>query len=221
MYKKIRRILYRNSLSLVLFACFGLSFFGQIISGFKTYNQDRGDHRVAPIQFSEYFFTGHFIEATFENWESEFLQMGALVIFTIFLRQQGSPDSKTFAAVDKSREEGKKNRSSPWAVKRGGWILKFYQNSLGIALFLLFAVSFALHAMGGAAAYNEQQVWHGESTASTWRFMQTSQFWFQSFQNWQSEFLSVGTLMILAIFLRQKGSPQSKPVAASHTHTGP
>src|SRR5439155_17738040 len=95
-----------------------------------------------------------------------------------------------------------------------------YENSLALALFLLFFLSFGLHAIGGARAYNESQLEHGGATVSTISFLHTSAFWYQSFQNWQSEFLSVGALIVLSIYLRQRGSPESKPVAAPHRRSG-
>jgi hypothetical protein len=105
-------------------------------------------------------------------------------------------------------------------VRRGGIALKLYEHSLSIALLLLFAVSFVLHAVGGAAEYSEEQLAHGGAAVSTLAYIGTSRFWFESFQNWQSEFLAVGALFVLTIFLRERGSAQSKPVAAPHSDTG-
>jgi hypothetical protein len=105
-------------------------------------------------------------------------------------------------------------------VRRGGWVLKVYENSLTLAFLLLFLVSFLLHAYGGSRDYNLQQTAHGGPVISMWQFMSTAHFWFQSFQNWQSEFLGLASIVILTIFLRQRGSPQSKPVEAAHSETG-
>jgi uncharacterized protein DUF6766 len=104
-------------------------------------------------------------------------------------------------------------------MRSGGWRLKAYENSLAIAFTALFLMSIALHALGGAKEYSAEQVAHGEPPVGVGRFVTTSAFWFQSFQNWQSEFLAVGSLVVLTIFLRQRGSPESKPVAAPHTET--
>ncbi len=212
-----------NGLSIVLFSLFFLSLVGQYLTGFHEYNNDQKSHGKAEVGYVEYLGKGHFIEATFENWESEFLQMGMYVVLTIFLFQKGSSESKTpgtTAGVDLIPEKSLLSEDAPSLVKRGGLALKLYQNSLSIVLFLLFFASFALHAVGGAKEYNEQQIEHGEPTVSTVEFMGTSEFWFQSFQNWQSEFLSIGMMVVLSIFLRQKGSPESKPVNAAHSDTG-
>jgi hypothetical protein len=102
----------------------------------------------------------------------------------------------------------------------GGAALALYEHSLTIALLLLFAASFALHAMGGAREFSQEELAHGGQAVSTLEFMRTARFWFESFQNWQSEFLAVAALAVLSVFLRQRGSPESKPVAAAHAETG-
>ena len=105
-------------------------------------------------------------------------------------------------------------------MRRGGFVLKIYEYSLSLALFVLFLISFGFHAAGGAQLYNHEQALHGGASISTLEYLGTSRFWFESFQNWQSEFLSVGVLVVLSIFLRQKGSPESKPVDSPHSKTG-
>ncbi len=187
------------------------------------YNEDQKNHNQPEVNLVEYIGEGHFIEATFENWESEFLQMGMYVVLTVFLYQKGSSESKkpgTIAHVDviPSKEMLADNAPSP--VKRGGWVLKIYQNSLSLALFSLFIISFIMHGVGGAKDYNQEQIEHGQTTISTGEYMMTSRFWFESFQNWQSEFLSIGVMVVFSIYLRQKGSPESKPVDAPHFDTG-
>jgi hypothetical protein len=212
-----------NGLSIVLFGLFFLSLIGQYLTGWKEYNDDQKAHQQPAVGAVEYLGEGHFIEATFENWESEFLQMGMYVVLTVFLYQKGSSESKTPGTIDRVDVIPEKNmldENAPWAVKRGGWILKIYQNSLSIVLFLLFFASFVLHGYGGAKEYNQQQIEHQQPTVTTMEFMMTSEFWFQSFQNWQSEFLSIGVMVVFSIFLRQKGSPESKPVDAPHFDTG-
>jgi Domain of unknown function (DUF6766) len=105
-------------------------------------------------------------------------------------------------------------------VRKGGWVLKLYKHSLSLAFLLLFLVSFALHAVGGAREYNEEQLQHGGEMVSTLGYITTARFWFESFQNWQSEFLAIGAMVALSVFLRQQGSPESKPVDAPHSETG-
>jgi len=218
----MREFFRNNGLSVVLLLLFFFSLVGQYFTGYHEYNDDRQAHEKSEVGYVEYLGTGHFIEAVFENWESEFLQMGMYVVLTIFLFQKGSSESKTPGTterVDVIPEKSLLSEHAPSIVKRG-LALKLYQNSLSIALFLLFFASFALHAVGGAMEYNEQQTEHGQPTVSTVEFMGTSEFWFQSFQNWQSEFLSIGVMVVFSIFLRQKGSPESKPVDAAHSDTG-
>jgi hypothetical protein len=220
----MQRIWRENGLSITMFALFFIFLLGQSITGLSEHNQEQQEHGQPQIGYGEYLTSGHFIEAVFENWESEFLQMAAYVVLTAFLFQKGSSESKDpdkkEEEVDKSAEEEKVRKDSPWPVKQGGWVLKLYENSLSIALLLLFITSFALHALGGADEYSKEQLEHGGQAVTTLQYLGTSRFWFESFQNWQSEFLSVGTLIVLTIFLRQRGSPESKPVAAPHYETG-
>ena len=213
-----------NGLSIVLFALFAVTLVGQTVAGHKEYNESREQHEQRPVSYGDYLRSPHFLEATAENWESEFLQMAAYVVFTVFLFQRGSseskdPDRKGKEPVD--REPNPARRGAPGPVKRGGFALLLYRNSLALALFGLFLVSFVMHAIGGAGEYNEEQKEHGQPERVTvMQFMRTSRFWFESLQNWQSEFLSVLTIVVLSIFLRQHGSPESKPVDAAHADTG-
>ena len=221
----MRKFLRDNGLSLVWFGLFFLAFIiGQTVMGHHEYNNDQLDHGRPQVTYSEYLSTPHFVEATMENWESEFLQMFLFVALTAFLYQRGSAESKDpdkEEEVDRDPRRSKGKRDAPWPVRKGGFALKLYENSLSLAFFLLFAVSFLLHAAGGARAYNEEQAEHGSSErVTTVGYIGTSRFWFESFQNWQSEFLAVGSMVVLSIWLRQKGSPESKPVDAPHSETG-
>lgn len=219
----MRRILRENGLSIVLFGLFAFAIVGQSLTGYTEHNSDRQEHGQAQLTFGEYLRSGHFVEAVFENWESEFLQMGMYVLLTAYLYQKGSPESKKLdeeEAVDKDPAKERSKKNAPWPVKRGGLILKLYQNSLCLALLLLFLASFALHAAGGAREYSREESLHGGEAVTTLQYIGTARFWHESFQNWQSEFLSVGVLIVLSIYLRQKGSPESKPVDAPHSQTG-
>jgi hypothetical protein len=220
----MRRFFHNNGLSIVLLSLFVFSFIGQYLTGFKEYNDDQKAHNQPTVSYTGYLSEGHFIEATFENWESEFLQMGMYVVLTIFLYQKGSSESKTpdtITRVDVIPEKDSLSEDAPAIVKRGGLGLKLYENSLSIVLFSLFAMSFALHAYGGSKVYNQEQAEHGETERVTAiEYVGTSRFWFESFQNWQSEFLSMGAMVVFSIFLRQKGSPESKPVDSPHDETG-
>lgn len=219
----IHRVLRDNGLSLVLFALFAVSLLGQALAGHSHYNDEQIDHGQPTVTMVEYLRSGEFLEATAENWESEFLQMGAYVLFTCFLFQRGSAESKKIGsseAVDRDPRGAKNKHDVPWPVRRGGFVLWLYSNSLSLAFLLLFAASFVVHAIGGTSAYNEEQLAHEGEAITVLEYLRSSQFWFESFQNWQSEFLSIALMVVLSIFLRQRGSPESKPVDAPHRQTG-
>ena len=219
------KLFFRNNgLTLAFLFLFIVSIVGQYLTGLHEYNDDQLQHGRSAVGYVEYLGEGHFIEATFENWESEFLQMGMFVVLTIFLFQKGSSESKVPGIIDRVDlipERARTDPRSPWPVRRGGWILTLYQNSLSLVFLLLFALSFALHAYGSLLEYNQQQAEHGGAALSLIQFLGTSRFWFESFQNWQSEFLSIGAMVYLSVYLRQKGSPESKPVDAANDETGP
>lgn len=219
----LRRFFGDNGLALSVMALFIVSLGAQIATGFHEHNASQADHGSPPIGLAAYLTTGHFLEATAENWESEFLQMFVYVLLTVFLFQRGSSESKKLdgpEAVDRDPRQSEMKPGTPWPVLRGGWVLRLYENSLSLAFALLFLISFVLHAVGGMRLYNQSELEHGGTPVTLAEFLGTSQFWFESFQNWQSEFLSVASIVVLSIFLRQRGSPESKPVDAPHSHTG-
>jgi hypothetical protein len=218
----MRRTLRHNGLSMAMFGLFAVFLLCMSLTGQRQYNQEQTDHNQETVGYTEYLQTGHFVEAVFENWESEFLQMGGFVLLTVFLYQKGSPESKKLDG-DQPEDEDPRDADpagAPWLATTGGVKTWMYERSLTIALFMLFFLSWALHAAGGAREYSADQLAHGGSAVGTLGYIRTSQFWFESFQNWQSEFLSVGVLIVLSIYLRQRGSPESKPVAAAHAETG-
>jgi hypothetical protein len=220
--RSLRDILRENGLLLTCVGLFLLFFVGMIVSGTATYNEEQREHgSIEQISVLDYLTTGDFVEATFENWESEFLQMGMYVVLTAFLYQKGSSESKPLnePAPQDADPRHASNRNAPWPVRHGGWPLALYEHSLAIAFFVLFFASWALHAVGGVNAFNEEQVQHGQAAISVWRYATTSQFWFESMQNWQSEFVAVAAIIGLSIFLRQRGSAESKPVADPNRET--
>jgi len=215
---------HEHGLSIVWLGLFLAFMLGQTIFGQLEYNDDQREHGRPEVTFVEYLGTPHFMEATFENWESEFLQMFLFVTLTIFLYQKGSAESKKLyqkEAVDRDPRNSKNKEDAPWPVRRGGVILRIYENSLSLAFLILFLACFILHAASGARNYNEEQRDHGGTRqVTTLQYLGTARFWFESFQNWQSEFLAVGSMVLLSIWLRQRGSPESKPVDAPHEQTG-
>lgn len=205
-------LLRNNGLTIAMATLFTASCAGQVLTGHAVHNEELVKDGAAPLALAAYLGSGHFIEAIFENWESEFLQMGVFVLLTKWLRQKGSSESKKLEGTEEVDEDPRKHRhakDAPWPVRRGGAILFLYERSLSTALFLLFMVSAALHAVGGA---RDQGVPFAQ-------YVTSAKFWFESFQNWQSEFLSVGAIIVLSIFLRERGSSQSKPVHKPHAET--
>ena len=197
-----------NGLSLTLGGLFLFFWGAQAVAGWKVFNEEQLLHYSPTLNFSHYLLSGHFWQATGENWESEFLQMGIYVIFTCFLFQKGSAESK---------DPEKDNDEDAPPKKRHSFL---YRNSLSLAFLILFALSFALHAIGGWKESNDERAEHGQAAETLGEFLTGAEFWFQSFQNWQSEFLAVFSIVVLSIFLRQQGSPESKHVDAPNSETG-
>ena len=220
----MRRFIRDHSLSIVALGVFLVIWLGgQAWSGHRSFNEERRANGEAPVSFAEYLTRADFGEATFENWESEFLQMGVYVLLTAWLVQKGSAESKPARGdptLDADPRRHHDDPKAPWPVRRGGWVLRVYEHSLSIAMFVLFALAFAGHLVTGARAFNTEQLARGEPTVSPLGYLFRSQFWFESLQNWQSEFLAVGSLVVLSVYLRERGSPESKPVHAPHASTG-
>lgn len=215
--------LKNTGLSVVLFTLFLAAMVGQTVSGFAVYNEERLTHGAEAVSMGQYLQSGDFWEATFENWESEFLQMGVFVLLTVWLYQKGSSESKTPNEPHPSEEDPRRHGTAPdapWPVRRGGLVLKLYEHSLSSALILLFVGSFVGHLFGGLHKENAIELQHGRPELTLVDYLGSAQFWFESMQNWQSEFLAVFTIVVLSVFLRQRGSPQSKPVFAPHAETG-
>src|SRR5665647_337813 len=188
--------------------------------GLQQYNEFLVVHSQNTVNVFQYLRTGHFIQATFENWESEFFQMGLFIWFTVFLKQKGSSESKKIGIKEEVDREPKNHKNAPWAVKNGGFILSVYKHSLSLSLLLLFLISFVLHWYGSNKNFNQINMLEGKDTESMYAYLSNSRLWFESFQNWQSEFLSVFAIIFLSIYLREFGSPQSKPVDAPYAETG-
>jgi hypothetical protein len=221
----MRTFLKNNGLALVLMAMFLSTWGAQFVTGRASYNEERRAHGESPLSLISYAACGHFWQATGENWESEFLQMAVFVLLTVWLTQKGSPESN-----DPNEPEDPDNQfpcrrkddpRAPWPVRSGNRLIFFlYSHSLSICFALLFFGSIAMHAGGGVKLYNHEQREHGEPETDIFGYMATSQFWFESFQNWQSEFLSLAAMVWLSVYLRERGSAESKPVATPHDEHG-
>ncbi|WP_353719005.1 DUF6766 family protein [Dyadobacter sp. 676] len=211
---------YENSLSIVFITLFIATLLAQAITGWHEHNEELRQENAPAIGFAMYLQSGHFISATFENFESEFLQMALYVVLTVGLRQKGSAESKSLDQPEEVDREPKPSADAPWPVRKGGLILKIYEHSLSIAFVLLFLICWSLHFYGSWLDQNQEKALNGEPAVSPGEYLTEANFWFETFQNWQSEFLSVASIVILTIFLRQKGSPESKPVDAPNAETG-
>jgi hypothetical protein len=222
--QRMPKLIRDNGLTIVLLLLFAVSFIGQSLTGHAKYNDDLRDHGAGGITYSEYIRSAAFVESVFENWESEFLQMALYVWLTSFLYQRGSSESKDpdkfEEEVDEDPQTHRMDPEAPYPVRAGGILLKIYENSLSLSLLLLFVMSFVLHLLGSQKEACQEQLMHGGTCSSPLEHLGSSTFWFESFQNWQSEFLSIAVLVVLSIFLRQKDSPESKPVHAAYFDTG-
>ena len=217
----MKKFFRNNSLSIAFVLLFIISLAGQVITGLQEYNKTMIEEGGSTVSISGYLQSGHFIQATFENWESEFLQMALFVVLTIFLRQKGSSESKAMDGEEEvDREPSARRAGAPWPVKKGGVILSLYKHSLSIVLFILFVLSFSLHFYGSLKDENHELLLKHQPMETASQYLGSSRFWFESFQNWQSEFMSIFAIVALTIFLREKGSPQSKPVDAPDDETG-
>ncbi len=212
--------LYRNGLSVFFLSIFMITLIAQAITGWNEHNNELNDLGAPALTLPTYLCSGHFISATFENFESEFLQMALYVMLTISLRQIGSAESKKLDETEAVDRMPVASKNAPWPVRHGGWVLKNYAHSLSIVFGFLFLISWGLHLYGSWQDHNNEQVLKGKSIDSILEYLGQANFWFETFQNWQSEFLSVASIVILTIFLRQKGSPESKPVDAPDLETG-
>jgi hypothetical protein len=216
------KALKNNGLTIVLLMLFLASLVGQWISGWMFENQELARHGEETISLIAFLSDAEFISTVFENWESEFLQMSAYVVLTAVLIQKGSAESKPPNGKPRDQDLAAQARrpKAPRILMAGAAARWLYARSLGIVLFLLFILSFLLHWWNSARAAAEEALQHGETPRAAVAYLADPQLWFESFQNWQSEFLSTAVLVVLSIFLRQRESPESKPVAAPHSQTG-
>ena len=216
------KLFKNNGLTIVLMLLFAVSLIGQWLTGMHFENQQLVEHGEPPIGAIAFLSDPLFLSTVFENWESEFLQMSAYVVLTAFLFQKGSAES---GDPDTPSRDGRLANArcapnAPAPVRKGPAVRWLYAHSLGIALLILFAISFLLHWLFSARAAADEAALHGQAGAALGAYLTSPQLWFESFQNWQSEFLSTAVLVVLSIWLRQKDSPESKPVTAPDSQTG-
>ncbi len=211
-----------NGLTVALLGLFAVSITGQWLAGWHVENQDLAEHGRAAISLRAYTVSPNFLSAVFENWESEFLQMATYVLLTAMLIQRGSAESKDPEGPPRDRDLAAQagKPGAPHVLRRGPLARALYARSLSIVLGALFLASFVVHWTQSARVAAQEALEHGTVPPSVFGYLGDAQLWFESFQNWQSEFLSTAVLVVLSIFLRQRESPESKPVAAPHAQTG-
>ncbi|HET7574858.1 MAG TPA: DUF6766 family protein [Solirubrobacterales bacterium] len=214
-----KRFVRENSLSLFFFAIFVLALVGQAIAGHKLYDEEALAHQEPPISFWRYLTSSSFGQAVMENWQSEYLQFALFAMATVWLLQKGSPESKELDKAGTESDEDQKvgryaEEGSPLWARVGGVRTAIYSNSLIIAMAIVFFASWFAQSVTGWTDYNQEQSSHGDPRVSWLGYVGSAQFWESTLQNWQSEFLAVGSFAVLAVYLRQRGSPESKPVGA-------
>lgn len=223
--RRARRFVRHNSLGLLFMAAFLICLAGQAVAGHAEFNNQLRTDGMAPLTFGAYLTTSDFAVDVTENWQSEYLQFFLYIFATVYLLQRGSPESKeldrsgTESDRDQMVGEHARDDSPRWAAATG-WRQVIYSRSLGLVMGSIFLLSWLAQSIAGVAAYNEQQLRQLQAPVSWSQYLSSADFWSRTLQNWQSELLAVASMAILAIYLRQRGSPESKPVGASHSATG-
>jgi hypothetical protein len=223
---RTKELVKENSLSLFFLAIFLLALIGQAIAGHDLYNEEALAHKEETISFWRYLTSSSFGNAVMENWQSEYLQFALFALATVWFLQKGSPESKELDQAgtesDKDQKVGRwARKDSPRWAKVGGVRTAIYSNSLIIVMALVFLGSWFAQSVTGWTEFNSEQHDHGEPRLSWWSYVGSARFWEATLQNWQSEFLAVGSFAVLVVYLRQRGSPESKPVGApTHDATG-
>jgi hypothetical protein len=210
--QKLAKWIDDHSLLLAFVFLFLLCLIGQIIAGTAQYNQNQLQQGLPTVSRLQYLGTGNFLDGMFSNWQAAILQLGTLIVFAVFLKTRGAAHSLRPGRQPK-QTEGKKRRGT----RQRSWL---YRNSLSLAFALLFGVFFGLHLVSASAANNEQRALLHEPPVGLGSFAVSSTFWFETTQTWEAEFMAIALYIFLSIYLRQEGSPESKPVDASDHTTG-
>lgn len=221
----MKTALRNNGLSLFFGLLFLLALLGQGLTGHALFNEEQVTAGLAEISLGQYVTSSSFAVDVSENWQSEYLQFLLYIIATIWLVQKGSPESKELDKTGLESDEEQlvgehSNAQSPAWAKARGWRLTVFSNSLGATMGLIFVLSWLVQSIAGTSAYNEEQLANFQQPAAWTEYVVSADFWNRTLQNWQSEFLAVGSMVVLSIYLRQRGSPESKPVGSAHGSTG-
>jgi hypothetical protein len=220
----MRRFVRENGLGLFFGAIFIATLAGQALVGHADFNHLQVRHHDDPISLGRYVFSSDYGADVLENWQSEYLQFSLYIGMTIWLLQRGSPESKALDKAGRESDEDQKlgehaDAGSPRWARLGGWRTRVYANSLLIVMTAIWLGSWGVQSATGRVAYNAEQFDHQQGAVNWLQYLGTSDFWNRTLQNWQSEFLAVGSMAVLSIYLRQRGSPESKPVGAPHDAT--
>jgi hypothetical protein len=220
----MRRFVHENGLSLFFAAIFLATLAGQALVGHADFNHLQAAHENPTMSLWRYVRSSDFGADVLENWQSEYLQFSLYIVGTVWLLQRGSPESKNLDEAGTESDEDQlvgahaHERSPRWA-RVGGLRTRLYSNSLLLVMTAIWIASWVGQSITGRVAYNAEQLDHREAAVSWISYVGTSDFWNRTLQNWQSEFLAIGSMAILSVYLRQRGSPESKPVGAAHDAT--
>jgi len=214
-----------NGLGLFFGGIFLITLIGEALVGHADFNHQQLSHHDDAISLSRYVFSSSFGSDVMENWQSEFLQFTLYILSTVWLLQRGSPESKELGKAGGESDKDQKigghaTAKSPRWASVGGWRTRIYSNSLVIVMTAIWLASWGVQSVAGHVAYNADQFDHTLAAVSWLGYVSTPDFWNRTLQNWQSEFLAVGSMAVFSIYLRQRGSPESKPVGAPHDVTG-
>jgi hypothetical protein len=221
----VRTFLKHNGLSVFFLALFLAALVLQAVAGHADFNEDQDRHGDPHMSLGRYVLSSEFGTAVLENWQSEYLQFTLFILMTVWLLQRGSPESKELHRAGRESDEDQQvgqhaKRNSPRWAKVEGLRRTLYENSLLIVMAAIWVGSWLAQSLTGVAEYNTERLDHHQLPVSWFGYLSRPDFWEKTLQNWQSEFLAVGSMAILAVYLRQRGSPESKPVGAPHDATG-
>lgn len=221
----VRGFFRRNSLTLVFGLAFLLALTGQAVVGHIEFNEQLAVDELHPVSFGSYLMSSDFAVDVTENWQSEYLQFFLYIFGTVWLVQRGSPESKHLDKTGPESDEAQRigahaREDSPRWASADGWRRLLYSRSLGIVMGSFFLLSWLAQSVAGVASYNEMRLRELQDPIGYGSYLLSADFWSRTLQNWQSEFLAVASMVILSVYLRQRGSPESKPVGASHVATG-
>jgi hypothetical protein len=221
----VRRLLRDNSLGLFFLTIFLAALVAQALVGHADFNDQQQAHGDPTASLGRYLTSSAFLVDVMENWQSEYLQFTLMIIATVWLVQRGSTESKPIGKAGTESDEEQKigehaEEDSPKWAKAGGWRLLVFSNSLVAVMAAIWVGSWFAQLVTGRIVYNAEQFDHHEAALGLWEYAGTSEFWNRTLQNWQSEFLAVLSMVVFSIWLRQRGSPESKPVGEPHASTG-